>query len=345
MILGLAGQTAAAELVNASTGGPFSGTVTVYVTINGLQALGGVGGGLATAIGNGLYEYYPAAGETAAPLVLFTFTGPGAIPVTVQYATVTAAQQAALVAAGSIGAIVVSQLITGALFEIKVARAGDQVAPETLQYGLQLFNELLDGWNGIPDHRAIYAVDISTFTLVPSLVPHTIGPTGTFVTASRPVNIAFAQVDLGGGPPDVYRPIWLRDKRWYANQSVPALTSTFPTDLYYAPDWPNGSLYFWPVPTTAYTVRLWLQALLLTANLSTTVSFPPGYQLALRLTLAERLARGMGQPLSADLKQDARDARAAIFANNEEMPALHTADSGLGTAAPSTFNWMDRSSR
>ena len=36
------------------------------------------------------------------------------------------------------------------------------------------------------------------------------------------------------------------------NERVPTLTGTIPTDLYYEPDWPNGSCFLWPVPTIAW---------------------------------------------------------------------------------------------
>jgi hypothetical protein len=238
-----------------------------------------------------------------------------------------------------------ADLITGALTEIRVARAGDVVAPEIMALGLNLAIELLDQWNAVPDLRASYAEVFTDYVLTPNLSPHTIGPTGTFVVAQRPVSLEMAQVSLGGSPP-VFIPITVRSKRWYANQPVPLLNSTFPTDVYYEPDWPNGKLLFWPVSTTNYGVRLWTRTLLVTPALTVTpFSLPPGYMAAARLTLAEKLARPMGQSIPASLAADARHARAIIFETNEDTPALSTADSGLGSSAPTAFNWLNRSSR
>jgi hypothetical protein len=84
----VAGQAVGAQMVNASTGEAFTGAVTVSVTGDaGTQATGSVGSGACTHEGNGYHTYAPAQAETNYDLVAFTFTGTGAIPVTVQIYT------------------------------------------------------------------------------------------------------------------------------------------------------------------------------------------------------------------------------------------------------------------
>lgn len=84
----VAGQVVGAQMVSASDGTAFTGTVTVYVTGNGgTQAIGSVGSGVCTHEGNGLHTYAPAQGETNYDHVGFTFIGSGAIPATVQVYT------------------------------------------------------------------------------------------------------------------------------------------------------------------------------------------------------------------------------------------------------------------
>lgn len=349
MIQGVANQGVGAQMVNATTGGAYVGTVTVYVTLNppvGVQVIGSVGGGICQSEGNGYYSYAPSVQETNAAFIAFTFVGTGAIPATIQVATISPSQQAALSIAGQPAAVACSAIITAALFEIRVARAGDVPAPEIMDYGLQLLNELFDGLNASPDRQAIYAEQFLNFTLTPNLNPHTIGPTGTFVQASRPASLEFASINLGGGPPPIYRPLNIRGKAWYANQHVPDLAALFPSDVYYEPSFPNGSLYQWPIATMAYQIRLWMRTLLQGVTLTSTFALPVGWQSAIRLTLAEMLAPGLGQTVSASTAQRARTARSNIFANNTEPPRLHTADSGLGgSTMRSRFNWLDRSTR
>lgn len=85
---GVAGQRIGVQMVSASDGSAFTGSVTVYVTGDaGSQAIGSVGSGTCTHEGNGYHSYAPAQSETNYDLIAFTFIGSGAVPVTVQVYT------------------------------------------------------------------------------------------------------------------------------------------------------------------------------------------------------------------------------------------------------------------
>lgn len=89
MLKNTASQVIGAQMVNASTGAAFTGSVTVYVTGDaGTQAVGSVGSGACTHEGNGYHTYAPAQAETNYDLVAFTFIGTGAVPATVQVFTI-----------------------------------------------------------------------------------------------------------------------------------------------------------------------------------------------------------------------------------------------------------------
>lgn len=99
----VAGQKIGVQMVSASDGSAFTGSVTVYVTGDaGTQAIGSVGSGVCTHEGNGYHSYAPAQAETNFDLIAFTFLGSGAVPVTVQVYTainpVTAVPTAAAIA-------------------------------------------------------------------------------------------------------------------------------------------------------------------------------------------------------------------------------------------------------
>lgn len=82
------GQKIGAQLVSATDGSAFTGSVTCYVTIDaGTQAAGSVGSGACTHEGNGYHTYAPSQAETNGKLLAFTFTGSGAVPATVQVFT------------------------------------------------------------------------------------------------------------------------------------------------------------------------------------------------------------------------------------------------------------------
>jgi hypothetical protein len=81
----VAGQVIGAQMVSASDGSAFTGSVTVYVTRDGgTQAIGSVGSGVCQSEGFGFHTYEPSQTETDGAHIAFTFVGTGAIPATVQ---------------------------------------------------------------------------------------------------------------------------------------------------------------------------------------------------------------------------------------------------------------------
>lgn len=229
----------------------------------------------------------------------------------------------------------ITALITAALGELGVLGAGQTASGALADLGLQTLNRLFDAWNA--QRRAVYVDVTSSHTLTPALQPHTIGPSGaTFTTDQRPVSLEGAALIVD----DLHYPIRIRDAAWWLHQPHPTLTSDRPTDLYYAPAWPSGSLYLWPVPSAAHTIELRSRVVLDAVALADTFTMPPGYELAVMLSLAELLARPLGRPADGSLIAQARQARAVIFANNDETPALTTVDAGIpGAGGRSYFDY------
>lgn len=239
-----------------------------------------------------------------------------------------------------------------ALWEINVTAPGEAPDPADMALALGKFNQLLDSWNARKTY--IYASQLLSFLLIPGLSPHTIGPaTGppnpTFalaITASRPVSIAAANIILTNVNPTVRSPLNRRDKDWWANQRLQGIPANLPTDFYYRPDWPAGSIFFWPVPNFGYKAELEIETLLLgAANLATVFSFPVGYELAITLTLAEILCPAFERTPSPVTISAASAARQAIAGLNSEPPrvALNDFRSRTGKPLP-TFNYRTGSS-
>lgn len=329
MIKGQSGQSIGAQMINSATGAAFVGTVTIYITGDaGVQAIGSVGSGVCTAEGNGFYTYLPSATETNFDLVAFTFIGSGAIPATIQVATLNTAQVSALQSASGLGSCIVSELIADALCEIRVARAGDVLAPDDADFGLRKLNRLLDRWNADP--RTSYVLSLTSFTPTVSHQPHTIGPSSAdWAATQRPMAITGANLILNTVTPAIRIPLNIRDLDWWRDNAVQGIATSMPTDLYYAPDWPNGSVYLWPVPTATYPIELELDGTFNSVVLTDTFWAPFGYRDAITLTLAEECAPAFGQTVSQSTKDSARDARALIFNANLIVPNLWTRDGGV----------------
>jgi hypothetical protein len=84
----ISGQKIGVQMVSATDGSAFTGSVTVAVTGDAeTQATGSVGSGACAHEGNGYHTYAPSQPETNYDLIAFTFTGSGAVPATVQVYT------------------------------------------------------------------------------------------------------------------------------------------------------------------------------------------------------------------------------------------------------------------
>lgn len=210
------------------------------------------------------------------------------------------------------------------LVELGVYGPIDTPNAEDITVVERMGQRLIDNWNGVKE--AIYAEDFLPFTITPSLQPHTIGPTGTWVTAQRPVSIEGASLLVTTEA--VYDITVHRDASWYQSLVNPGYRTDFPTDLYYDPTWPNGSIYFWGIPTAAYEVQLLVRSVFTAYTLATTVSMPPGYRDAMTLTLKEMCAPTFAKTLTPSELLDASKARARIFSNNVVVPKL-TSPAGL----------------
>jgi hypothetical protein len=224
----------------------------------------------------------------------------------------------------------VLEIITAAFEELNVFLPGESIPAAEANAALRKLNLILDDWNA--ERPCVWATTFTDYTLTPSLSPHTIGPTGTFVVTSRPVSIESLNLVLTGG---VTAPIAVRDVHWWRDCALPNHTATVPTDCYYDPSIPNGSLWFWPIPTTAAAVTLETRTILEPVSLQSAILMPPGYRSALTLTLAEDLATISGRDVPPIIERKARKARARAFANNTPMPPLFPREE--------TFDYRSRS--
>jgi hypothetical protein len=251
----------------------------------------------------------------------------------------------------------VQQVVTNALFEINVVAPGEAPDAGEIAFALSKYNQLLDSWSTqnvrIPAYDLLSVSPIAPnapFLLVPGLSPHTIGPppiapapTPTFqVTGERPVRIGNINVLLNNVSPVVRFPLTKRDKDWWATNRVQSIQTTLPTDYYYRPDWPAGSIFFWPVPNFAYGAEIEVESFLNgSANLNTYFAFPPGYELAITLTLAELLSPAFEKPPNQILVAAAAKARQCIDGLNAQPPGINLNDfGGPSTGKPRpTFNY------
>lgn len=223
----------------------------------------------------------------------------------------------------------VRDVIHDALFEIGAFAPGDSIDVALANFCLSRANQILDNWNA--QKEASWAQEFLSFSFIANQQDYTIGPSGAdFTTANtRPVTIDGGNVILNNVTPAVQNPIQMRDWQWWLTLTVRQVTTTFPTDCYYEPNWPLGVLHFWPKPTVNYGLELVARKTLAQVTLADSFNFPVGYQNALMLTLAESLSVPLGRTLQPGTVTKAQQARARIYANNAFTPELSTQDAGM----------------
>lgn len=241
-------------------------------------------------------------------------------------------------------------IITDAMMEAQILSQGEDPSDADAQFCLRKLNRMFDRWAA--KSVMAYNVSFQEFIPTPNHTPHTIGPTGDFVVDQRPVTIESAQFRLSSGSgqnPAVWTQINIQDDDWWAQQTIPDLQSSIITNLYYSPDWPNGKIYFWPVPQGSNPVKLELWGLLGAAysngtvndTLNTTISLPVGYWDTVINNLAVEIGPAFNAPPNAVLMENARKGLIAIQGNNAESPRIQTMDFGMPkrTSRPD-FNFL-----
>lgn len=232
-------------------------------------------------------------------------------------------------------------VITNACIEIGAIAPGETVPAANSVFALERLNRIIDLWN--TQGLTLWTVNDATYVLTANTQDYEIGPTAAapgFV-ATRPTKVLMANLVLTTLTPNVFIPLEIWNAQQWASLAVLSVAASVPKALYYDPRNTNGLLRLWPKPSAANSLELYTpQQLTALAALATTFAFPPGYEDALTLTLAEVLCQPFGRPRTPELMMDARNARAAIKATNNETPLMQT-DSGL---APSPdrpyFNYL-----
>jgi hypothetical protein len=179
-------------------------------------------------------------------------------------------------------------MITDAFGKLGVYAPGEQLTAADSAQGLSSLNQMLDSWSN--ENLTCYAILEQNLTFVPGQFQYTIGP-GGFVNGPRPLSIiptpgSVYILDTSGNQ---YGVDVIPREQWNMRGSRNT-NSNFPDVLFYDPQFPLGLLNFDPIPNIGYQVFFdsYLQ-LSDFAGLTTVLSLPPGYQLAITSNLAVAL--------------------------------------------------------
>jgi hypothetical protein len=143
------------------------------------------------------------------------------------------------------------------------------------QLMLRRMQRMLDLWST----DGLYVYNVTTVSL--ALAPNVASYSTTLFSGGRPTAIDSVFVNVGGVSGIDYSPSPMTQMQYDA---IPyKIAAGIPAGWYYDPTFPDGTLYFYPVPYQVMTARVNTRTLLANASLTldSTISLPPGYDAAI----------------------------------------------------------------
>lgn len=227
-------------------------------------------------------------------------------------------------------------LISGSMRLLGVLASGEAPSSSEATDALSALNDMIDTWSN--ESLLIPNKVREVFPLVAGKGSYTMGPAGDFNT-SRPMKIEKALVQLVSSNPSIEIPMDILTEEQYAGIILKGNQSTYPLYLYEENTFPLDTVNVWSVPSAVNNIVLYSwKPLTQVASLSTVLSLPPGYQRALRYSLAVEIAPEYGKEPSSVVVEIASAARAAVKRMNSK-PLFMRVDESI-TAKSKAWNWM-----
>jgi hypothetical protein len=181
--------------------------------------------------------------------------------------------------------------INGALRLLGVLAEGETPSSEMSQDALTALNQMIDSWN--TERLAVFSTQDQVFNWTPGLRSQTLGPTGDFV-GNRPVLLDDATY-FRDPQTNVSYGIKFINQQQYDGIAVKTVTSTYPQVIFTNMTFPDIEMYIYPVPLRLLEWHfISVEELTQPANLTTSLTFPPGYLRAFRYNLACEIAPEFG---------------------------------------------------
>ena len=217
----------------------------------------------------------------------------------------------------------VRDLCLAALQRIATVGAGELPPQHDLDLALARLNALVPSWRTRPllDYASVRTVHALTATDG----VYTLGPGGDISLPRPAFPPRLRLVDTSTTPATEFPIAVLTTERAYADLPQKALTSAWPTQVYYNATAPLATLTFYPVLTsTTLAVAVYTPVAGATLALTDVLELPPGYALFYQEALAVHLCPDFERQPSPVLVESAREARQTLAAPNVRVEALVT---------------------
>jgi len=185
--------------------------------------------------------------------------------------------------------------INGAMRLLNILDQDDTADATQLANGLTALNQMIDSWN--TERLSVYATQDQQFTWTAGNASRTLGPSGDFV-GNRPVLLDDSTYYKNASTGVSYGVSFINQEQYDAI-ALKTATTTYPQVMFINMDYPNITMYVYPVPTTDLEWHfISVTELTQPATSGTTLALPPGYLRAFRYNLALEIAAEYG--LQAD---------------------------------------------
>jgi len=208
--------------------------------------------------------------------------------------------------------------INAALLTSSVVGVGQTPLAEDANTAFDLLLEIVDQWN---NERFM------CWKLSEQIIPSTGAQTYPLTDCPARLDSAYARLLTGQQMATVYNagpvdfPLYLIDSMEEYNDIGLKQLTTFPAAIWYQRDFPDGTIYPWPIPPAGqFDLHVfWRQALPTYKELTDPLGLPPIYRRALRYEMAALLALNFGLPANPGHAAALSGTKAAIKAANAHV--------------------------
>ena len=235
------------------------------------------------------------------------------------------------------------QIFQDVLQDIGVYGKTDRIDAADSDLALGLANGWLDSL--ALESLTVFYLPRTTKVLAAGTKTYTIG-TGGAINIVRPTEIERAGLIINNSVPvaqQIEKPIAVYTEDDYRRIPMKDLPSAFVEGVFFDKSWSAGLglVTAYPVPTTATTtlVLYTRQALAQFADLTTDVTYPPGYQYFIRTALRKVFAGSWGKTLTSDQVDELKDARVKVKRANIRLEVRDIDPMTPGFVSGGGYDW------
>lgn len=171
---------------------------------------------------------------------------------------------------------------------------------------LTALNAMMSSWCN--ERLMVYSMQEETVPMVANQQTYTIGPSGSDLVTTRPVEIEKAYILYQ----NISYPVRIIDEEYWALLPAKLTTSTWPDHIWYQAGMPNGTIHCYPEPNASSSLIILTRVALTSFALTDTITLPPGWEDAMAYNLAVNLAPEYNTEASPTVVRMAGQTKAAI---------------------------------